>query len=221
MSIGDIFRFSDKPVLLTRRNTWVFFRYIVLYSFVIHISLGVIAAIRDRLVRSDEYGSVLISGKAFTKYDYWVAPLAWFGAYPYWTAYFNNRGMKARWFLSAASADLENVVKDEKCVSIVLVGHGSFSLWAATDKDITPDEVAGMMKGLKKKRGEWLQLTCAVDEGLPKIGEMVVEEDRAYTYNESINAYSMVTDALLGFKYIKSLKHKKNPPGETGSGKLE
>ena len=72
-----------------------------------------------------------------------------------------------------------------------------------------PCEVSQMMKGQKKKSGEWLQLTCGVDEGLPKIGEMVMDKDRVYTYAESINAYYLVTDALFGFKYIKSLKHEK------------
>ena len=53
--------------------------------------------------------------------------------------------MKARWFLNAKGSDLGSVIQDDNCVSIVLVGHGSFSLWAATDKDITPDEVAQMI----------------------------------------------------------------------------
>ena len=208
LMVKDLWRVTDRPVLLTKRNVRLFFRYVALYTVVIHVSLGIIAGIRNRLVKNTEYGAILISGQAFTKYDYWASPLAWFGAYPYWTSYFNNRGLKARWVLNAKGLDFEKAIEDEKCVSMVLVGHGSFSLWAATDMDITPDEVSRLMAGRKKKPGEWLQLTCGVDEGLPKIGELVMEKDRVYTYDESINAYYLATDALFGFKYIKSLKHK-------------
>lgn len=208
MQLKDFFLISSKPVLLTKRNIWIFFRYVVFYALVIHLSLGTLAYIKNYRGNSAQYGAVLISGETFTKYDHWLSPVAMFGAYPYWTSYFYNRGLKARWYLNARSTDLEKVIRDENCISIVLVGHGSFSLWAATDKDITPDEVAQMMLGQKKKTGEWLQLTCGVDEGLPKIGELVMDKDRVYTYAESINAYYLVADALFGFKYIKSLKHE-------------
>ena len=200
------FRLWRDPSLLTRRNLWLFFRYAVLYALIVHVGLGAVAAVRNHRTRGAEYGAILISGQAFTKYDrYWASPAAAFGAYPYWTAYFNNRGMKARWFVGAKSADLENAVKDPNCVSIVLVGHGSFSLWEATDKDVSNEEMAAMMKGLPKKKGEWIQLTCGFDEGLPKLGTLVMEPDRVYTYEHTINAYYLVTDALFGFKYIKSL----------------
>ena len=210
MQLKDFFSISDKPALLTKRNIWIFFRYVVLYAITIHLSLGVIAYIRNHRADGAQYGAVLISGQTFTKYDHWLSFVVMFGAYPYWTPYLNNRGLKAQWVINARSTDLERVIRDGKCVSIVLVGHGSFSLWAATDKDITPDEVAQMMIGQKKKTGEWLQLTCGVDEGLPKLGELVMDKERVYTYAESINAYYLITDALFGFKYIKSLSHRRN-----------
>jgi hypothetical protein len=200
-------RLWKNPTLLSRRNLWIFFRYLVLNALIIHVSLGVIAAVRNRLVKSDEYGAVLVSNHAFTDYDYWVAPAAWFGAYPYWTYYFNNRGLKTRWILNAKSADLKRVLQDPKNVSVVLVGHGSLNLWESSDKDVTNDDVAAWMKGLPKKRGEWLQLTCGtVDESPVRIGELAMAKERVFNYDDKVNAYYFVTDALFGFKYLKHLR---------------
>ncbi len=196
-----------EPTLLTRRNIRFFFRYLALYALVIHLGLGIIATARNSRLKSDEYGAILLSDQTGMKFDYWASPAAWFGAYPYWTSYFNNRGLKARWILRAKTADFERVVRDEKCVSIVLVGHGSFSMWGATDKDITNDDVSRMMTGRPKKKGEWLQLTCGIDDGFPvKMGELVMDKERVYTYDSAVNAYYFVTDALTGFKYLKRLK---------------
>jgi len=212
MSIKDYLWFSKKPVLLTRRNLWIFSRYVVLYSFLIHSGLGLISAARNSLVKGDQYGAILLSDRvsdspALRKYEGWASALAWYGAYPYWTAYFNNRGMRAKWFRRAGSSDVEAAIRDKQCVSIVLVGHGSFNLWAGSDKDVTNDEVVEYMKGREKKTGEWLQLTCGVPDIYPvKMGELVTDSSRVYTYADSINAYFLVTDALFGFKYIKGLK---------------
>lgn len=181
---------SKKPLFLTKAKIKFFFRYIVLYILVIHISLGLIAATRNALIRHKEYGAILISDYAITRNDYWASPLAYFGAYPYWTYYFNNRGMKAKWFLRAKSTDLAKVIKDRECQSIVLVGHGSFNAWQATDMDVTNTEVNVMMRGEPKKRGEWLQLTCGVDDISPiKMGELVMDKSRVYSYNSSVNTY--------------------------------
>jgi hypothetical protein len=213
MRIRDYLWFSKDPVLLTRRNIWLFSRYILLYAFLIHSGLGLIAAVRNHLVKGDEYGAILLSdhlsdGPSLRKLEGFASALAWWGAYPYWTAYFNNRGMKARWFRRAGSAEMAAAIRDKSCASIVLVGHGSFNLWAGSDKDVTNDEVIEYMKGQGKKKGEWLQLTCGVPDIYPvKMGELVMDPARVYTYADSINAYFLVTDALFGFKYIKSLKH--------------
>lgn len=192
--------------LLTKERTKFLLRRVILPVFLIHVGLGVIATVRNSFVKSKDYGAVLISDYAVTRFDYWASPLAFFGAYPYWTYYFNNRGMKARWFLRAKSTDLARVIKDSACQSIVLVGHGSFNAWQATNMVVTNAEVEKMMEGARKKRGEWLQLTCGVEDTFPvKMGELVMDKERVYTYNDSVNTYIFVTDALFGFKYIKSL----------------
>jgi hypothetical protein len=184
-------------------------RRILLPVFVIHTSLGGIAAIRNASVTNDEYGAILLSDDAITEKDYWASPLACFGAYPYWTYYFNNRHMKAKWFLRAKSTDLAKVVKDKKCQSIVLVGHGNLNAWLAADRQVTNTDVERMMKGESKKEGEWLQLTCGEEDIFPiKMGELVMEKERVYTYRGPINCYILVTDALFGFRYLKSINNK-------------
>ncbi len=57
------------------------------------------------------------------------------------------------------------------------------------------------------KTGEWLQLSCGVEDAFPvKMGELVMErKERVYTYSKAITSYILVTDALFGFKYLKSL----------------
>jgi hypothetical protein len=52
-----------------------------------------------------------------------------------------------------------------------------------------------------------MQLSCGVEDAFPvRMGELVMEKkEKVYTYSKSINAYTLVTDALFGFKYLKSL----------------
>ena len=197
---------KTKPALFfTKKRLRFVYRRILLPILAIHISLGIIAAVRNSMIKNSVYGAILISDYAITRYDYWASPLAFLGAYPYWTSYFNNRGMKAKWFLRAKSTDLANMLKDRNCQSIVLVGHGSFNTWQATDFDVTNNEVAKMMRGLPRKEGEWLQLTCGVSDLSPiKMGELVMGKERVYTYNSSVNTFIFITDALFGFKYLKS-----------------
>jgi hypothetical protein len=47
-----------------------------------------------------------------------------------------------------------------------------------------------------------------VEDAFPaKMGELVVEKkERVYTYSKPVTAYILVTDALFGFKYLKSLR---------------
>lgn len=199
----------SKTFFFTKKRSMFILKHILLPILFIHLSLGVIATIRNAFIKNDEYGAIFISDYAITKYDFWASPLACFGAYPYWTYYLNNRGMKARWILRAYSQDLERVIRDQKCQSIILVGHGTFNSWQAVDALVTNEHVAKWMRGIPKKKGEWLQLTCGVsDRWSLKMGELVMDRERVYTYNESVNTYIFITDAIFGFKYLKSLKEK-------------
>ncbi len=198
----------DQVKRLKKTTTFVL-RRILLPLLLIHVGLGGIAAVRNATVKGDEYGAILLSDYAATEYDYWASPLACFGAYPYWTSYFNNRQMKARWFFRAVSDDLAQVIKDPNCQSIVLVGHGSLNSWRAVDRLVTNDEVEEMMRRQPKKKGEWLQLTCGEEDAYPvKLGDLVMEKERVYNYHGPINFYILVTDALFGFKHLKSMSHE-------------
>ena len=68
-------------------------------------------------------------------------------------------------------------------------------------------EVSKMMKGIPRKTGEWMQLSCGEEDVFPeRMGELVMEKkERVYTYSKAITSYILVTDALFGFKYLKSL----------------
>jgi hypothetical protein len=191
----------------TKKRIKFILRRMILPLLLIYIGVGMIAAIRNTSIKNNEYAAVLLSDYAIWEYDYWASPCAFLGAYIPWTYYFNNRDMKVKWFFRAKSTDLEKVIKDKDCQSIVLVGHGSLNCWQATDMLVTNLEVSDMVKGIPKKTGEWMQLSCGVEDAFPvKMGELVMEKkERVYTYSKAITSYILVTDALFGFKYLKSL----------------
>ncbi len=194
---------SGKP-FFTKTRVWLIFSRIILPCLVIYIGLAVIAAVRDMRIKSGEYAAVLLSDHALTKYDYWASPSAFLGSYITWSHYFHDRNMKVRWFLRAESLDLEEVIKDRKCQSIVLVGHGNLNAWRATDRNVSNMDVQRMMQGAEKKRGEWLQLTCGEEDFSPvKLGELVMARERVYAYGKAVTTYALVADALFGFKRLK------------------
>jgi hypothetical protein len=197
---------SGKPFFTKPRIKFIL-RRIILPFFAIYTGIAVITAIRDMSISNDEYAAVLLSDYALTKYDYWASPSAFLGSYLSWSCYFNNRNMKVRWFLRATSKDLKKVIKDKDCQSIVIVGHGSLNIWQATDMVVSNLEVEEMMNGVQKKKGEWLQLTCGVKDFSPiKMGELVMEKERVYTYGNAVTTYVFVADAIFGFKYLKNIQ---------------
>jgi len=201
----SIFIFSGKPFFTKTRIKFILLR-MVLPFFTIYACFAVVTIIRDNNIKSDQYAAVLLSDYALTKYDYWASPSAFLGSYLPWSYYFNNRDMKIRWFLRAKSSDLKKVIKDRNCQSIVLVGHGSLNTWKATDMIVSNLEVEEMMNGVQKKKGEWLQLTCGEADFSPvKMGELVMEKERVYTYNGAATFYMFVADAIFGFKHLKSI----------------
>jgi hypothetical protein len=194
---------SGKP-FFTKMRIWFILSRIVLPFLVIYIGLAGIAAVRDMRIKSDEYAAVLLSDHALTKYDYWASPSAFLGSYITWSHYFHDRNMKVRWFLRAESMDLEEVIKDRKCQSIVLVGHGNRNAWRATDRSVSNTDVQKMMQGVEKKRGEWLQLTCGEEDFSPvKLGELVMAREHVHTYGKAVTTYALVTDALFSFRHLK------------------
>jgi hypothetical protein len=191
----------SKKRFFTRKRIKFILRRILLPFLLIYIGVGMIATIRNMSIKNHEYAAILLSDYAIWEYDYWASPCAFLGAY------INNRDMKVKWFLRAKGTDLEKVIHDKDCQSIVLVGHGSLNCWQATDRLVSNSEVSDMAKGVPKKTGEWLQLSCGVEDVFPvRMGELVMEKkERVYTYSKGITIYILVTDALFGFNYLKSL----------------
>jgi hypothetical protein len=194
---------SGKP-FFTKTNIWFIFSRIIFPLLVIYVGLAGIAAVQDMRIQSDEYAAVLLSDHALTKYDYWASPSAFLGSYITWSHYFHVRNMKVRWFLRAESMDLKEVIKDRKCQSIVLVGHGNLNAWRASDRKVSNTDVQRMMQGVEKKSGEWLQLTCGEEDFSPvKLGELVMAKEHVYTYGKAVTTYAFVANAFFGFKHLK------------------
>ncbi len=181
------------------------------YLMAVYVPLAITAFLSDLMTNSDEYSAIMLSAHAATDHDYWAPPLAFLGSYPAWTLYFNSKGLKTDYFFAATTQDFLDVLQNEKYQSIVLVGHGSYNSWRATDDIIDNDTIKAMKGRFKKKRGEWFQLTCPAEGFSPvQLGELVMEHGRSYYYSgQEVNTYDFVMDALTAFWHIKRETRKR------------
>ena len=108
---------------------------------VVYIPAATIAYISDRRTPGENYAAILISAHAIAGNDFWLPPIAFLGSYPAWTLYFNARGLKPAYILSATYKDFVAVLTDARYQSVVLVGHGSYNHWRATDQEVSVYDV--------------------------------------------------------------------------------
>lgn len=176
-----------------------------------YIPYAAVAVISDLNIESDRYAAILLSADAITGYDHWAPPIAFLGSYPSWTLYFNSLGYKTDYIFSATYQDFVEVLKDEKYQSIVLVGHGSFNCWKATDDLICTFDVERLTGQFNKKNGEWFQLSCPSSDYSPKhLASMVMASGNYYYYSgESADNRDFVLDALFAFNHIKAERNKR------------
>jgi hypothetical protein len=194
---------SGKPFFTRSRIKKILIKAVIPFLAVYAVA-ALITAARDNGINNEEYAAVLLSDHALTRFDYWASPAAFLGSYLSWSYYFNNQNIKTKWFLRAKSMDLEKVIRDPKCRSMVLVGHGNLNAWRATDRRVTNFEVEKMMTGIAMKKGEWLQLTCGEEDFSPvRMGELVMETGNVYTYRGPATFYDFAVDAISGFKLLK------------------
>ena len=190
-----------------------FCKKIFIYLMYIYIPASALAAVTNNVILKEErYAAILLSGYAFSDYDYWASPIAFLGSYPAWTLYFNFNGVKTDYFFNATKSDMKNVLIDPKHESIVMVGHGSRNGWKATDSFVSNDDVNEWKELFESKKGEWFQLSCAGSDTYPEhIGELVMDnKDKVYYYSGDVAGTTMfVTDALTGFRLIKYQTHKR------------
>jgi hypothetical protein len=180
-------------------------------SLVLYIPAATIAFISDAHIKSERYAAILLSANAFTGHDHWAPVLAFAGSYPAWTLYFNARGLKPDYIFSATYDDFVNVLQDDRYQSIVLVGHGSYNHWQATDMEVSIFAVQRLEGKFKKKNGEWFQLTCATREFSDiQLGELVMQNRPTYAYDGEVGTLHLVTDALIPFWRIKAATKKRN-----------
>jgi hypothetical protein len=184
-----------------------------IYIMYIYIPVSAIATVTNNvIVKEDRYAAILLSGYAFSDYDYWASPLAFLGSYPAWTLYFNFNGMQTDYIFRATREDLKTVLVDPKYQSIVLVGHGSSNVWRATDSYVTNDDINNWKPLFTPKTGEWIQLSCPASDTYPEhLGELVMDDkEKVYHYSgRTVGNTEFVTDALTGFRLIKYQTHKR------------
>jgi hypothetical protein len=175
-----------------------------------YIPYAATALISDITTKSNQYAAILLSADAITGHDHWAPPIAFLGSYPSWTLYFNSLGYKTDYIFSAKHKDFVKVLMDEKYQSIVLVGHGSFNCWKATDELVSTYDIKRLAGKFKKKQGEWFQLSCPSPDYSPKhLGEMVMANGNYYYYTgDEAGNIDFVMDALFAFNHIKAERKK-------------
>ena len=174
-------------------------------ALLVYIPAATVAYISDCKTAGGRYAAILISAHALAGNDHWLPPIAFLGSYPAWTLYFNSRGLKPVYFLSATYSDFVDVLQDERYQSVVLVGHGSYNHWRATDQEVSVFDVQRLKGTFAQKSGEWFQLTCGNREFSDvQLGEPVMKSGRSYAYSSSAYALHFVIDALTPFRMIKS-----------------
>ena len=176
----------------------------------VYIPAATVAYISDRRTSGDRFAAILISAHALAGNDHWLPPLALLGSYPAWTLYFNARGLKPAYFLGATFNDFVKVLQDERYQSIVLVGHGSYNHWRATDQEVSVLDVQRLQGTYRPKTGEWFQLTCGNrDFSDVQLGEPVMKSGRPHAYNGDAYALQFIIDALTPFRIIKSATNQR------------
>lgn len=179
-------------------------------TLLVYIPAVTVAFVSDQKTRSDRYAAILISAHALAGNDYWLPPIAFLGSYPAWTLYFNARGLKPDYFLGATYKDFVNVLQDERYQSIVLVGHGSYNHWRATDQEVSIFDIERLEGTFTKKAGEWFQLTCGNRElSDVQLGEPVMHSGRPHAYSSNAYALHFIIDALTPFWMIKSATERR------------
>lgn len=199
-------RYDSKPLLRSMRKA-------TFCLSIVYLPLASLATITNNLVvEDDEYAAILLSGYAYSDYDYWASPLAFLGSYPAWTIYFNLMNIRTDYIFDATVDDLKNILIDPKYQSIVLVGHGSKNVWRATDRSVTNVEIKNWQPLFTPKKGEWIQLSCPTSDVYPKhIGELVMDDrSKVFYYSgEKVGNLEFVIDALTGFRLIKHQTRKR------------
>lgn len=176
----------------------------ILILIAVYLPIAAIAFISNVSVKTGKSAAILLSAHAFSDYDYWAPPLAFLGSYPAWTLYFNARGEKIDYFFNATKDDFMNVLMDSKYQSIVLVGHGSYNTWRATDTQIANYDIELNKGKFQQKQGEWIQLSCADPDFSPvHLGELVMKKENVHHYNGEAGTLDFVLDALTAFRHIK------------------
>ena len=187
-------------------------RILAMCIVAVYIPAATVAFVSNWQTNTDHYAAILLSANAFTGRDHWAPPLAFLGSYPAWTLYFNRKGLKTDYIFSATYDDFVRVLQDDKYQSMVMVGHGSYNSWVATDKQVTNSDIERLAGTFTQKRGEWLQLSCgAPDYSDVQLGELIMHKEQVYAYDKEVGTLHFVIDALIPFRQIKASAKRRHP----------
>jgi len=100
------------------------------------------------------------------------------------TAKRNAEGHKVRWVSNVTRDIFLDMLSDEQYQNIILIGHGNWNSYYASDGKVTAEDI--LDKGFKKKKGALYQHTCGGGDGL-RLGEVLLEDpSKGYTFDRSI-----------------------------------
>ncbi|MCD4780662.1 MAG: hypothetical protein K8S27_08975 [Candidatus Omnitrophica bacterium] len=111
-------------IFINKRKRRSYARRVIRSLLTIHLILSVIAFYRNLYLPMDRCAAVIFSDQSMMSEDVWASPLAQIGAYPYWSAYFNNQGMKTAWFHGSELSDLKALIDSRQFQQIVFLGEG-------------------------------------------------------------------------------------------------
>ncbi|MBI4016706.1 MAG: hypothetical protein HY363_03360 [Candidatus Aenigmarchaeota archaeon] len=146
--------------------------------------------------------AVLISDSHYEETRPTLSPILKTLMYVPLTIYYNVDNSGVDWILHAQSSDLEQILQDENYKNIVLVGHGSYNSWSATDRTVTEEDI---IQWQTTKKEELLQLTCVKNDGSTPFGNEISDANYHYKVGNSdiVLPTLMAVDLLTGFPVLK------------------
>ncbi len=127
----------------------------------------------------------------------WSSPLFKALAYVPLTLIFNADGYRVDWILHAESSDLERIMKDAPYSIVFPIGHGSYSSWCASDREVFESDIREWTTYPKE---EFLQLSCA-----EKSGEELGSSAAKNTYHYNVGECGIVPQTLMAIDIFTGL----------------
>jgi len=155
--------------------------------------------------------AVLISDYHYDEIRPLLSPTIETSVYLPMTLYFNSDGSQVEYVRHATSSDLERICRDDNYKNVVLVGHGTYNTWWATDREVTQ---ADIREWVTSRKEQWMQLTCAGNKSDAPLGNEAADENYHYNVGDSgmVSPTLIAIDLLTGFPVLKGNADYTDPP---------